>query len=73
VLSQQEIAVLKLKTSKDDALSYDILCVTFSSDGKTIVSGSDDFTIKVWDAGYQKKATEPPLPRSPLTLSVPSW
>jgi len=28
-----------------------VMSVAFSPDGATIVSGSDDKTIKVWDAG----------------------
>jgi WD40 repeat protein len=43
-------ASLELKAEKQSA-HYDIVrCVAFSPDGSTIVSGSDDNTIKVWDA-----------------------
>ena len=41
---------LELKATKESAHSYSINSVAFSPDGKTIVSGSDDKTIKVWDA-----------------------
>ena len=42
---------LELKASKESAHSELIASVAFSPDGKTIVSGSFDKTIKVWDAG----------------------
>ena len=42
---------MELKAEKQSAHSGDINSVAFSLDGKTIVSGSDDKTIKVWDAG----------------------
>ena len=44
-------ATLKLKAEKESAHSSTVCSVTFSPDSKTIVSGSADRTIKVWDAG----------------------
>ena len=44
-------ASLELKAEKQSAHSHNVSSVAFSSDGKTIVSGSWDHTIKVWDAG----------------------
>ena len=41
---------LELKATKESAHSSQIKSVAFSPDGKTIVSGSSDKTIKVWDA-----------------------
>ena len=43
-------ATLDLKTEKTNAHSDYIRSVAFSPDGSKIVSGSDDKTIKVWDA-----------------------
>ena len=44
-------ASLELKAEKQSAHSDLVRSVAFSPDGKTIVSGSDDKTLKVWDAG----------------------
>ena len=44
-------ASLEPKAEKKGAHSGDVCSVAFSPDGKTIVSGSRDKTIKVWDAG----------------------
>jgi len=44
-------ASLELKAEKQSAHTYNINSVAFSPDGSTIVSGSFDTTIKVWDAG----------------------
>ena len=43
-------ASLDLKAEKQSAHSGMVWSVAFSPDGKTIVSGSDDQTLKVWDA-----------------------
>ena len=43
-------ASLELKAEKQSAHSEGVSSVAFSPDGATIVSGSDDKTIKVWDA-----------------------
>ena len=46
-----DAASLTLKSEKTNAHSGFIYSVAFSPDGKTIVSGSDDKTLKVWDSG----------------------
>ena len=50
---------LELKAEKQSAHSDWIKSVNFSPDGKTIVSGGDDRTLKVWAAGARFFA---PLP-----------
>jgi hypothetical protein len=45
--------------------------VAFSPDGATIVSGSNDKTIKVWDAGVS--ALTPSNPYHPLKARAPLW
>ena len=47
-------ASLELKAEKQSAHSDVVRSVAFSPDGKTIVSGSDDETIKVWALGTKK-------------------
>ena len=42
---------MELKAEKQSAHNRVVSSVAFSPDGKTIVSGSWDKTLKVWDAG----------------------
>ena len=46
-------ASLELKAENQSAHSWDVTSVAFSPDGATIVSGSYDKTIKVWDANIR--------------------
>jgi WD40 repeat protein len=50
---------LELKAEKQSAHNNGVSSVAFSPDGKTIVSGSYDKTLKVWDAGVSAP-THPP-------------
>ena len=52
---------MELKAEKQSAHSGFVLSVAFSPDGKTIVSGSSDETIKVWDAGVSALSPLQPL------------
>ena len=61
-------ASLELKAEKQSAHSEIVRSVAFSPDGTTIVSGSPDKTIKVWDAG----TPSPPDPSPSLSLSTPT-
>ena len=67
-------ASLELKAEKQSAHSKPVMSVAFSTDGKTIVSGSDgiifdrDGTIKVWDAGVG--TCHPPTFNPNLTAPV---
>ena len=48
-------ASLELKAEKQSAHSKSVTSVAFSPDGKSIVSGSDDTTLKVWRMSPQYK------------------
>ena len=61
-------ASLELKAEKQSAHSGNIWSVAFSPDGKTIVSGSSDKTLKVWDAGASALIPQNPQPN--LTAPV---
>ena len=52
-------ASLELKAEKQSAHSSTVSSVAFSPDGKTIVSGSYDETLKVWDAGVSTDTLQP--------------
>jgi WD40 repeat protein len=52
-------ASLELKVEKKD--SHKMTSVCFSPDGSTIVSGSYDMTIKVWDAGGPARPASHPI------------
>ena len=52
-------ATLELKAEKQSAHSGRVWSVAFSPDGKNIVSGSQDKTIKVWDAGLSTDTLKP--------------
>ena len=53
-------ASLELKAEKQSAHSNWVRSVAFSPDGETIVSGSDDKTLKVWDSGVSALASSNP-------------
>ena len=50
---------MELKAEKQSAHSEGVRSVAFSPAGKTIVSGSNDQTIKVWDAGVLALTLQP--------------
>ena len=58
---------------KQSAHSRDINSVAFNHDGTKIVSGSDDKTIKVWDAGTLARPllTQPKAEFPPCLLQDP--
>ena len=58
-------ASLELKAEKQSAHIRPVYSVAFSPDSKTIVSSSEDRTLKVWDAG----ASLPPCPSACQTDS----
>ena len=55
-------ASLELKAEKQSAHSREVMSVAFSPDGATIVSGSLDRAIKVWDAGTLARHISHPAP-----------
>ena len=52
------IGTLELKIEKQNAHSDGISSVAFSPDGKSILSGSDDKTLKVWDVANPRPYNE---------------
>ncbi len=52
---------LEMLSEKTNAHSEAVTSVAFSPDGKKIVSGSYDETIKVWDSGAPKPSKSPLL------------
>ena len=55
---------MELLSQKTDAHSKLITSVAFSPDGTKIVSGSADWTIKVWDFGAQEPSNCPSLAKT---------
>ena len=55
-------ASLELKAEKQSAHNSGVTSVAFSPDGKTIVSGSYDQTLKVWDAARLSGPAPAPAP-----------
>ena len=55
---------MELLSEKTNAHSDWVMSVAFSPDGTTIVSGSRDRTIKVWDSGAQEPPNRPSLAKT---------
>ena len=53
---------MELKAEKQGAHSDSVYSVAFSPDGTTIVSGSSEHSIKVWDAGVGTDTLQPLTP-----------
>ena len=66
---------LALVTQKENAHGRAISSVDYNHDGTKIVSGSDDKTIKVWDAGAFWSQNCPSLAKSDRSCfpSQPRW
>ena len=64
-------ASLELKATKENAHDGGVMSVGYNSDGDKIVSGGQDGTLKVWDAGAPLQLL-PPFPfLVPITLPSP--
>ena len=66
-------ASLELKAEKKSAHSHIVASVAFSPDGKTIVSGSYDETLKVWDAGASALIPLNPQPKTDRSCACGSF
>ena len=55
---------MELLSEKTNAHSGPVYSVAFSPDGTTIVSGSNDRTIKVWDFGAPEPSKRPSLAKT---------
>jgi WD40 repeat protein len=55
---------LEMLSEKTNAHSKAVTSVAFSPDGKKIVSGSYDETIKVWDSGAPRAQNRPSLAKT---------
>ena len=55
---------MELLSEKVNAHSSWVMSVAFSPDGKKIVSGSMDQTIKVWDLGAPEPSNRPSLAKT---------
>ena len=64
------IGTLELKTEKQNAHSRRITSIAFSPDSKTILSGSYDKTLKVWDAGMKRLTPYHPVFSELLVLRI---
>ena len=65
-------AFLELKAEKQSAHSDCINSVAFSPDGKTIVSGSDDQTLKVWGENQEGSVALAPAAPAPAPAAAPA-
>ena len=55
---------MELLSEKTNAHSDWIMSVAFSPDGTKIVSGSRDWTIKVWESGALEPSKRPALAKT---------
>jgi WD40 repeat protein len=63
VSSKQEVARMTsvLKNDMGPYTNYDVLSVAFSPDGKYVVSGNMDNTVRIWDLATKQEVARPSL------------